>query len=1651
MRNAPHARFDCVAKPWKDGKKDFCANCCCWVCDTKVSLCKDWAKHCECDGSARWAAERAKLKRQAEVVYDPSGGRVYEQPDADVVRARFADVSNAASAAANAETEAERLTREDQVAADEESELLFTEYEPRHYRQGQPHPDSVVETTSLAFAELPPIRYKLLLPPQIMMRADETNRVGGALSRLQLETVVYANQCFDRILPNGERSGFFLGDGVGLGKGRQLAGIIRERWLAGKRRHLWVSVSADLMQDAIRDLRDIGADDIEVRNLTKLPYGKLESQKCGKFKEGVLYSTYSALVSGSKGDKRLDQIIAWLGKEQGDGCIMFDESHKAKNLFPETKATEDAVASGRSATLKSTKMATAAFELQRQCPLACVVYCSATGASSLNNMAYMSRLGLWGEWTAFKHFGEFRKTIKEGGVGAMELVALDMKRRGMYISRQLSFKNAEFETDIIDLTAKQLRMYDAASLFWQRLFSCFAYAKERLGIGGKGGPKNHPSMRIMSHYWGCHQRFFRAMCMAMKVPHVVRLTQAALAANKCVIVGLQTTGESRLNDAVKGGEDLEEFAGMKEVCKFLIHKFPTGDYLKLYPELELAQPDEQDDSVDQVDKDRVRQAVQTTRDQNDFRGNDVSDEELDGEEDMDEMADFIVHGSEEESSAESDDEDAEMDEYAAKPGKLPRVVYRQDMRTLRELVRLAQMPDQNCTSKGQLLARLKEVEKRSQHSGSRVGDLLKTLEKKKRHSTDEPEEGHARGRPKRRSAQQAGEAVYLESDDEAAALASDDEMEGEDGETQLNGLLGRCIQVTVAKQWRNAEVVGFDAGSGRHHLQIGGETTWLLLKNEKWQFATAGAAPGATSRRAVHVLDSEDDDENVTQQRAARPKRKGGKRRVAADSDSASDWEAGEESEDEDEARSGLKPTPKQAAKPQRAARSAPTLKTAANGRKKRVAGDSADSDDEPVPGMNIDEDGPDLSQFQCDCYNTIRHLCTLKRQLLRALDRLDMPDNPLDALITELGGPKQVAELTGRKGRLVREGSKTVYRKRNDNELDANGKKVSMESINLSEKAKFMAGEKLVAIISEAASSGISLQADRRVPNRRRRVHITLELPWSADQCIQQCGRSHRSNQVCGPQYRLLMTACGGERRFASTVAKRLQALGALTKGDRRAADSADLSAFDVDTDYGRRAMNELLETLLKPQIARNLPPQKHVRDALGLRANDELQEAWATYLDQAEEAVASTGIDREFKGGVKKLLNKLLGMPVDMQNRIFAHFSANLDMEVNKAKDSNTFDEGVVDIQGQSVELVEGFPKTIAIDKQSNIELLHYEITTDRGMSFDMALQRLKEKGEKNDPPGALYEGEGIYVSKRSIAGRAGENIFQHVMLLQKPLPPLLLNPVAIFNTFRPSTSLGKATPLRDFTAAGIYTKVDLESQATRNGWTRMYDDSLEYCAHGPKCSYGPRCMIGRRKQSRHILCGSVLSFWSDIQRVVGYKQRTVGHDRRLEIVSQMRIVRVRVTDKDGKEVRLVGVEVPNAAKVQVLRDAIAATAAEAAGASRDVKPDVKPKVKPEASSSYPFQPDVKPRVKPEASSGYSYRGQQMTSATAPVDPKKWRTNARVRIQGLQGAKHFNGSYARILGWDDDNQRWRVTVQGGQYNGTPLLTKHANLILLP
>lgn len=46
------------------------------------------------------------------------------------------------------------------------------------------------------------------------------------------------------------------------------------------------------------------------------------------------------------------------------------------------------------------------------------------------------------------------------GVSAMEIVAMDMKLRGMYVARQLSFQGVTFKIEKVPLTEDFIRMYN---------------------------------------------------------------------------------------------------------------------------------------------------------------------------------------------------------------------------------------------------------------------------------------------------------------------------------------------------------------------------------------------------------------------------------------------------------------------------------------------------------------------------------------------------------------------------------------------------------------------------------------------------------------------------------------------------------------------------------------------------------------------------------------------------------------------------------------------------------------------------------------------------------------------------------------------------------------------------------------------------------------------------------------------------------------------------------------------------------------------------------------------------------------------------------------------------------------------------------------
>eukprot|EP01035_Chromulina_nebulosa_P031586 gene31586-42124_t len=451
----------------------------------------------------------------------------------------------------------------------------FEEYKPAKLSVGSTHPDPLVQSSSLAAVEPPDIVYTTNFSQKIIQQ--------GLLSSAQLETIVYACQAHESFLPDRSRKGFFLGDGAGVGKGRQLAAIILENWSLQRRKHIWISAHNDLQFDARRDLDDIYASDIASMPLNKLPYEKI------KMEDGVIFATYSSLIASSLTKSRrtrLDQLVQWCGGRDFDGCILFDECHRAKNLV--------------STSGKPTRTGAAVVELQQQLPMARIVYCSATGVTEPANMAYMVRLHLWGPGSPFPSgFKEFRKAVETGGVGMMELLAMHMKRRGLFLCRSLSYSGCDFQTMICDEEdtgaasatppATLLRIYDETTRLWQELLTALTEGIEnrkliypiqklkkaaddkcagdvdseeddedddellvaedkdrralRLSAKGKFGS-------VFRYYWGAHQRFYRSLNISLKVPSAIAIAKQALAQNQSVIIGLQSTGESHIQDFI---------------------------------------------------------------------------------------------------------------------------------------------------------------------------------------------------------------------------------------------------------------------------------------------------------------------------------------------------------------------------------------------------------------------------------------------------------------------------------------------------------------------------------------------------------------------------------------------------------------------------------------------------------------------------------------------------------------------------------------------------------------------------------------------------------------------------------------------------------------------------------------------------------------------------------------------------------------------------------------------------------------------------------------------------------------------------------------------------------------------------------------------
>lgn len=101
--------------------------------------------------------------------------------------------------------------------------------------------------------------------------------------------------------------------------------------------------------------------------------------------------------------------------------------------------------------------------------------------------------------------------MNEGGAGAMEVLAMELKRTGKYLSRTLSFKDATFKVEK-SLEPDFAALYDKAAVFMGDLVRLVC----RAGSGSK------------ANLWAMSQRFWLQMLMAAKVKATVCIAKQAL-------------------------------------------------------------------------------------------------------------------------------------------------------------------------------------------------------------------------------------------------------------------------------------------------------------------------------------------------------------------------------------------------------------------------------------------------------------------------------------------------------------------------------------------------------------------------------------------------------------------------------------------------------------------------------------------------------------------------------------------------------------------------------------------------------------------------------------------------------------------------------------------------------------------------------------------------------------------------------------------------------------------------------------------------------------------------------------------------------------------------------------------------------------------
>ncbi|MHB8139649.1 MAG: strawberry notch C-terminal domain-containing protein [Vulcanimicrobiaceae bacterium] len=258
-----------------------------------------------------------------------------------------------------------------------------------------------------------------------------------------------------------------------------------------------------------------------------------------------------------------------------------------------------------------------------------------------------------------------------------------------------------------------------------------------------------------------------------------------------------------------------------------------------------------------------------------------------------------------------------------------------------------------------------------------------------------------------------------------------------------------------------------------------------------------------------------------------------------------------------------------------------------------------------------------------------------------------------------------RVAEVTGRSQRVVRK------------MIDGHYSRIVQHrppTASADDNNAFQDGAKDVLLFSEGAGgTGRDFHADKNRGNQKPRAHYLLQTGWRSDRAVQGLGRTNRTNQAHLPSWFLCETNAPGHKRFISSIARKIEALGAASRGQRDAAGAGLFSEADnLESEYGAMAVTALINN-----IRRHNHPMPY-----------------QTWLEQTnlpiwidDDGKLKTHID------VARFLNQVLSCDLGENNDgpqdvLMNAFMEALNQQIAIAKQTGTYDHGVQTLRAERIE---------------------------------------------------------------------------------------------------------------------------------------------------------------------------------------------------------------------------------------------------------------------------------------------------------------------------------------------------------------------------